>query len=74
MNAAKTKSMIFSSKRVKPDHPPLLMNGVIIDDLAVHEHLGLTLSSNLSWRAHVSKLHQIRLLKNLIFFSPSNTD
>ena len=49
MNATKTKSMIFSSKRDKPDHPPLIMNGVTIDDLAVHEHLGLTLSSNLSW-------------------------
>ena len=46
------------------------MNGVIIDDLAVHEHLGLTLSSNLSWRAHVLKLHQkaskkLNLLKPL---------
>ena len=50
MNAAKTESMIFPSKRVKPDHPPLLMNGVVINDLGVHEHLGFTLSSNLPWR------------------------
>ena len=36
----------------------------------VHEHLGLTLTSNLSWRAHVLKLHQkaskkLNLLKPL---------
>ena len=41
-----------------------------IDDLAVHEHLGLTLSSNLSWSAHVLKLYQkaskkLNLLKPL---------
>ena len=70
MNATKTKSMIFSSKRDKPDHPPLIMNGVTIDDLTVHEHLGLTLSSNLSWRAHILKIHQkasrkLNLLKPL---------
>ena len=75
MNANKTKSMVFSSKRNKPDHPPpppppLIMDSVAIDDLAVHEHLGLTLTSNLSWRAHVLKLHQnaskkLNLLKPL---------
>ena len=26
--------------------------------MTVHEHLGLTLSSNLSWRAHILKIHQ----------------
>ena len=46
------------------------MDSVAIDDLAVHEHLGLTLTSNLSWRAHVLKLHQkaskkLNLLKPL---------
>ena len=41
-----------------------------IDNLAVHEHLGLTLTSNLSWRAHVLKFYQkaskkLNLLKPL---------
>ena len=38
--------------------------------MTVHEHLGLTLSSNLSWRAHILKIHQkaskkLNLLKPL---------
>ena len=50
--------MVFSSKRDKPDHPSLIMKGVAIEGVAVHEHLGLTLSFNLSWRPHVLKIHQ----------------
>lgn len=50
--------MVSSSKSDKPDHPPLVMNGVAIDDSAVHEHLGLNLLSNLSWRAHDLKVYQ----------------
>ena len=26
--------------------------------MTVHEHLGLTFSSNLNWRAHIMKIHQ----------------
>ena len=38
--------------------------------MTVHEHLGLILSSNLSWRAHILKIHQkaskkLNLLKPL---------
>ena len=32
--------------------PPLVLNNSIIEDVTVYEHLSLTLSSNLSWRAH----------------------
>ena len=70
MNETKTKSMFFSLKRDKLDHPSLIMKGVAIEEVAVHEHLGLTLSSNLSWRPHVLKIHQkasrkLNLLKPL---------
>ena len=36
----------------------MILNNNIIEDVTVHEHLGLTLSSNLSWRAHILKIHQ----------------
>lgn len=45
------------------------MNGVIIDDLAVHEQRSLTLLTNLSWRVHVFKLHQ-KASKNLSLLKP----
>ena len=57
MNESKTKSIVFSAKREKPLHPPLILNNSFIEDVTVHEHLGLTLSSNLSWRAHILKIH-----------------
>ena len=53
MNESKTKSIVFSAKRDKSLQPPLILNNSIIEDVTVHEHLGLTLSSNLSWRAHI---------------------
>ena len=70
MNESKTKSVVFSAKRDKPLQPPLILNNSIIEDVTVHEHPGLTLSSNLSWRAHILKIHQkasekLNLLKPL---------
>ena len=62
--------MIFSTKRVKPDHPPLFLDCVGIENVPAHDHLGVTLSSNLSWRPHILKIHQkaprkLNLLKPL---------
>ena len=70
LNVSKTKSMIFSTKRMKPDHPPLFLDGVVIENVPVHDHLGVTLSSNLSWRPRILKIHQkasrkLNLLKPL---------
>jgi hypothetical protein len=70
MNADKTKSIIFSVKNIKPFHPPLIINGNTIEDIDKHTHLGLTLSSNMSWREHILNIHQkaskrVHMLKGL---------
>ena len=45
INETQTKSIVFSAKTDKPLCPSLILNNSIIEDVAVHEYLGLTLSS-----------------------------
>ena len=40
----------------KKDHPDIQFNNVTLADVEHHKHLGLTLSSNLSWAAHVNNI------------------
>ena len=63
------KLIVFSAKRDKPVHPPLVLNNKIIKDVTVHEHLGLILSFNLFWRAHILKIHK-KATKKLHFLKP----
>ena len=58
MNETKTKAIVFRQKEIS------------LEDVTVHEHLGLTLSSNLSWRAHILKIHQKASGKKLNFIKP----
>ena len=44
-NAKKTESLIFTTKTVKQQHPPLILNNTAIAEVNNHTHLGLTLSS-----------------------------
>ena len=55
-NPAKTKTMTISNKAVQ--HPPLYFNNTELKDVAEHKHLGLTLTDNLSWSAHVKGIVQ----------------
>ena len=48
INETQNKSIVFSAKTDKPLRPSLILNNSIIEDVTVHEHLGLTLSSKLS--------------------------
>ena len=65
--------MFLSAKRDKPLHPSLILNNSVIEDVTVHEHLGLTLSSNLSWRAHFLKIN-LKASKKLNLLKPLKYD
>jgi hypothetical protein len=53
MNPSKTRSMILSVKNNKPDHSRLLLNQATMPDVNMHCHLGINLSSDLSWQNHI---------------------
>ena len=55
-NATKSLSVIFSVKRVKPHHPPVFLRGSPIPEADIHTHLGITLSGDLSWQAHITRI------------------
>jgi hypothetical protein len=70
INPTKTESIIFSTKRIKPYHPDLFYEGKKIAMVSQHTHLGVTLSSTLSWNAHILKVYEkacqrINMLKGL---------
>jgi hypothetical protein len=55
-NSKKTKTMLISLKKDVVVHPPLLMDGSIINDVNEHKHLGITLQSDLNWQAHINSI------------------
>lgn len=67
INPSKTKSMTFSTKQIKLTHPVLLFDNKVIDTVSNHKHLGVTISSNLSWRAHIFNIYE-KASEILIFY------
>ena len=51
-NADKTKEVIFSCKRFKPNHPPLLLGNDQVAQKMEHKHLGVILDSKLDFQSH----------------------
>ena len=70
MNASKTRTITFTVKKKKAFHPTLRMNGKTIDEVFSHTHLGLILTSNLSWKSYILDIHQraskrVNILKSI---------
>lgn len=60
---SKTRSMTFSIKKDKLNHPILSMSGCPIEEVVthMHTHLGLNLQNNMSWKSHIFSVYE-RLL------------
>ena len=52
-NTDKTEEVIFSTKRIKPDHPPLELGDDVISQTLEHKHLGMVLDSKLDFKSHL---------------------
>ena len=71
-NPSKTESIVISRKHTKPQHPPLTMYNTTISEVEIHKHLGVVLSSNGQWRAHLDMVKEkawkrVNVLRSLKF-------
>ena len=66
-NAGKSKDMIFSKEQPDGDSPLLFQNAVI-ERVQKHKHLGVTLTSSLSWDMHVTNIiKQVNMKLSMIY-------
>jgi hypothetical protein len=68
----KTKELLVSKIRNKPIHPPLKLDNQEIIRVNQHKHLGLTLTSDLTWKTHIDEIvakatKRLGILRNLKF-------
>ena len=55
-NPSKTESLLVTQKRDPPLQPNILFNDTIVECKKFHKHLGLTLSSDLTWGLHINDI------------------
>ena len=55
-NPSKTEVVLFSTKRKPLAHPPLYLGGTLLTEVLQHRHLGIILTPNLSWTAHIEMI------------------
>ena len=76
--AKQAVELIFSQKKIKPCHPPLIFNGAQVQLTDNHKHLGLMLDSKLTFDNHINEKIAIArkvigIIKFLSTFSPIKT-
>ena len=54
-NAKKSRDMIFSTKLLN-NSPPIIFNGVLVQRVNLHKHLGVIFESNLCWSAQIHEI------------------
>ena len=47
--------ILFSTKNIKPIHPPLFFNDIMIDSVEEHKHIGLTHDKKLTYQSHIKE-------------------
>ena len=77
-NPSKSKDLIFSNKSLF-NSPPIVFNKTIVDRVDKHRHLGLWLSSNLSWSKQVHETclranGKLAVLRSVKFLSRTTLD
>ena len=55
-NPTKSESIIFSRKRIKPHHPPVLMDNIQINEVSAHKHLRVIFSNGCTWHDHLKHI------------------
>lgn len=58
MNPSKSRSMVFSLKHNKSIHPALFLDGLYVEGVKSHTHLGLTFQANMSWRSNTQNIFE----------------
>ncbi|MCG8113685.1 MAG: reverse transcriptase family protein [Candidatus Thiodiazotropha taylori] len=71
-NPSKSECLLVSRKVNKPQHPPLFMHNIQIDEVDSHKHLGLYLSQDCTWHQHIDFIKEkawcrINIMRKLKF-------
>ena len=77
-NPGKTKEIIFSDKFLA-NSPPVIFNDIIVSRVFQHKHLGIWLSSTLSWHKQIHELciranAKLAVLRSVKYLSRSTLD
>ena len=71
-NTDKTEEVIFSLKRIRQQHPVLMLGPDEVTNKSEHKHLGMVLDSKLSFPSHVGEvIMKARRSIGMICFGPN---